>query len=70
MLNQEAAVHQPFCFERSSFFFIGTVGDGLACNLHTAIPIADPATCPLEVKPHPMKTVYRSEVSFYLISLV
>ena len=34
----------------------------LACVLHAAALNTDPNSCPPEVRPHLMKTIYRSEV--------
>ena len=60
MHDQEAAVHQTFHLERSSSF--GT-DDKDSCNASMPIvctQLHQPQTdsCPLEVKPHPMKMLY------------
>ena len=63
--DQEAAVQQTYHLERSSFF-ISFSANGkdlmkylLACILHAAALNPDTDFCPPEVKPRPMKAVYR-----------
>ena len=61
--NQEAAVQWAFCLEKSSFFYSFSTESKdsiqclLACILHTAVPSADPDSCPLKVKLRLMKTI-------------
>ena len=63
--DQEAAVQRTFHFVRSSFFYLSALMVRtqhstyyIACILHTAVLNTDPNSCPPEVKPHPMKTIY------------
>ena len=64
MHDQEAAVQWTFYFEKSSLFYLSPLMARIRCStyyiviLHTAALNTDPDSCPLEVKPHPMKTIY------------
>ena len=62
--TQEAAVQQIFHLERSSFFdlsalMVRTQHRLLACIMHTDALNTDPDSCPPEMKPRPMKTIYK-----------
>ena len=39
----------------------------LACTMHTDALNTDPDSCPLEVKPHPMKTIYKAVLLLYYL---
>ena len=61
--TQEAAVQQIFHLERSSFFSTNgrdSTQRFLACTMHIDALNTDPNSCPSEVKPRPMKTIYTS----------
>ena len=68
--DQEAAVQQTFHLVRSSFFLSSMVKDStqrlLAYILYTATLNTDPDSCPPEVKPRPMKIIYR-QVKHWLL---
>ena len=61
--NQEAAVKRTFHLERSGFFYLSALvvmTRCRACILHVSALNIDPDSCPPEVRPRPMKTIYRS----------
>ena len=64
--RQEAAVLQTFHLVRSSFFYLSAQMVRtqrkrlLACILHTAVLNTDHNSCPPEVMPCPMKSIYSS----------
>ena len=63
MRNEEAAVQRTFHLEQRSCLLSGTNGKDsmglLACILRTGALNTDPDSCLPEVKPRPMKTIYR-----------
>ena len=63
MRDKQAAIQQSYHFERNSFFYLSLLIVRTQCSasfpvLYTAAPNAHHDSCPLEVKPHPMKTIY------------
>ena len=63
---QEAAVQWTFHLEKQLPFYL-VVRTKYSVSLPVA-PNTDPNSCPLEVKPHPMKTIYTILTSFPVAS--